>query len=207
MGIQTKSTTKEICKYCFKQRKETVQKKVEGIISRIPEGFTVAVEDESIFIHDILIRRMWTPEGKRPIVTVTGSHQKTCVFGVLSIDGRQLFRRYDTFDRYTFLDYLKKLQNKFHKVILFLDRAPQHYRSIIVRKHFEENKDILRVEWFPKGSPEFNAVEECWKQGKDDLLVSRYYPKFHNLKKSITKYYRTKRFSLDITKYLLRNVT
>jgi transposase len=207
VGIQTKSTTKEICKYCFKQRKETVQKKVEGIISRIPEGFTVAVEDESIFIHDILIRRMWTPEGKRPIVTVTGSHQKTCVFGVLSIDGRQLFRRYDTFDRYTFLDYLKKLQNKFHKVILFLDRAPQHYRSIIVRKHFEENKDILRVEWFPKGSPEFNAVEECWKQGKDDLLVSRYYPKFHNLKKSITKYYRTKRFSLDITKYLLRNVT
>ena len=108
---------------------------------------------------------------------------------------------------HSFLDYLKKLQNKFHKVILFLDRAPQHYRSIIVRKHSEENKDILRVEWFPKGSPEFNAVEECWKQGKDDLLVSRYYPKFHNLKKSITKYYRTKRFSLDITKYLLRNVT
>ena len=102
---------------------------------------------------------MWTPKGKRPIVVTTGSHQKTCVFGVLSIDGRQLFRRYDTFDRYTFLDYLKKLQNKFHKVILFLDRAPQHYRSIIVRKHFEENKDILRVEWFPKGSPEFNAVE------------------------------------------------
>jgi transposase len=151
---------------------------------------------------------MWMPKGKRPIVVTTGSHQKTCVFGVLSIDGRQLFRRYDTFDRYTFLDYLKKLQNKFHKVILFLDRAAaQHYRSIIVRKHFEENKDILRVEWFPKGSPEFNAVEECWKQGKDDLLVSRYYPKFHNLKKSITKYYRTKRFSLDITKYLLRNVT
>ena len=206
MGIQTKSTTKEICKYCFKQRKETVQKKVEGIISRIPEGFTVAVEDESIFIHDILIRRMWTPEGKRPIVTVTGSHQKTCVFGVLSIDGRQLFRRYDTFDRYTFLDYLKKLQNKFHKVILFLDRAPQHYRSIIVRKHFEENKDILRVEWFPKGSPEFNAVEECWRQGKDDLLVSKHYPKFHNLRNTIAKYYRTKRFHLDITKHLLRNM-
>ena len=78
---------------------------------------------------------------------------------------------------------------------------------MMVRKHLEENKDILRVEWFPKGSPEFNAVEECWKQGKDDLLVSTYYPKFRNLKKSITKYYVTKRFSLDITKYLLRNVT
>ncbi|MGB8025733.1 MAG: hypothetical protein WCF06_15620 [Nitrososphaeraceae archaeon] len=46
---------------------------------------------------------MWIPKGKRPIVVTTGSHQKTCVFGVLSIDGRQLFRRYDTFDRYTFI--------------------------------------------------------------------------------------------------------
>src|SRR6476659_6992594 len=193
--------------YC--RREKRVKKNTREIISKIPQGFTaVVVADESIFVHDVVVRRrMWVPEGKRPIVVTTGSHQKTCVFGVLSIDGRQLFRRYDTFDRYTFLDYLKKLQNKFHKVILFLDRAPQHYRSIIVRKHLEENKDILRVEWFPKGSPEFNAVEECWKQGKDDLLVSIYYPKFHNLKKSITKYYRTKRFSLDITKYLLRNVT
>ncbi len=33
----------------------------------------IAVEDKSIFIHDALIRRrMWTPEGKRPIVTVAG---------------------------------------------------------------------------------------------------------------------------------------
>lgn len=170
-------------------------------------GFNVLVEDESIFIHDALVRRrMWVPEGKRPIVIMTGSHQKTCVFGALSIDGRQLFIQYDTFDRFTFLDYLKKLQNKFHKVILFLDRAAQHYRSIIVRKYFEKNKDILRVEWFHKGSPEFNAVEECWRQGKDDLLVSKHYPKFHNLRNTIAKYYRTKRFHLDITKHLLRNM-
>jgi hypothetical protein len=72
----------------------------------------IAVEDESVFVHDALVRRMWVPKGKLPIVVTTGSHQKTCVFGVLSIDGRQLFSQYDTFDRYTFLDYLKKLQNK-----------------------------------------------------------------------------------------------
>ncbi len=77
----------------IKQRKEAVQKKVKEIISHIPKDFTLAVEDESIFIHDALIRRrMWTPEGKRPIVTVTGSHQRTCVFGTITIDGKQLFR-------------------------------------------------------------------------------------------------------------------
>jgi transposase len=150
---------------------------------------------------------MWTRKCMRPVVTITGSHQKTCVFGVLSINGIQFFRQYSTFDQDTFLQYLKELQRKFRKLILFLDRAAQHYRSIKVRKHLEENKNVIRVEYLPKGSPEFNAVEECWREGKDDLLVSRYYPKFQNLKKTIAEYYRTKRFGLNITNYLLRGRT
>lgn len=72
------------------------------------------MEDESIFIHDALVRRMWIPQGKRPMVLTSGSHQRTCVFGALCMDVRQLFRQYSTFDRFTFLD-LRKLQNKFHK--------------------------------------------------------------------------------------------
>jgi transposase len=88
---------------------------------------------------------------------------------------------------HTFLEYLKELQSKFHKVILFLDRVPQHCRSIKVRKYLEKNKDDIRIGWFPKGSPEFNAVEECWRQEKDDLLVSKYYPRFLHLRNAITK--------------------
>ena len=65
---------------------------------------------------------MWTPEGIRPIVTVTGSHQKTCVFGTITIDGKQFFRQYDDFNQYAFLKYLKELQRKFRKLLLFLDR-------------------------------------------------------------------------------------
>jgi DDE superfamily endonuclease len=112
------------------EKRKNNSKNAEEILSTniTEEGFTVVVEDESIFVHDALVRRkMWTAEGMRPVVTMTGSHQRTYLFGALCIDGRQLFRQYDTFDRYTFLDYLKELQNKFHKVILFLDRAPQHY--------------------------------------------------------------------------------
>jgi hypothetical protein len=76
------------------QRKEAVPKKAKEIISHhIPDGFTVAViKDESIFVYDALIRRMWTPERKSPILAVTGSYQKTCVFGtLLTIDSKQLF--------------------------------------------------------------------------------------------------------------------
>jgi transposase len=167
------------------------------------------VEDESIFVHDILIRRrMWTSKGIRPIVVTTISNQKTYVFGTITIHGKQLFRQYKTFDQYSFISYLREPKRKFHKLlILFLDRAsPQHCRSKRVGAYLERNNDhVMTVEYYlPKGSPEFTTVEECWKQGKDDLLVSIYHSSFTNLKAAITDYYRTKRFKLNIAKYLVR---
>jgi transposase len=87
---------------------------------------------------------------------------------------------------------------------MLTDRAVQHYyRSAKVKSYLSKNNVIIRIEYFPKGSPEFNPVEECWKQGKEDLLVSKYYLRFTNLKTTIAEYYRTKRFNLNMIKYLL----
>ena len=72
------------------------------------------------------------------------------------------------------------------------------------KEYLKENNDLIKIFYLPKGSPEFNAVEECWRQGKFDLLVSKYYPGFADLKLSIAKYYRTRRFNLDIVKFLQR---
>jgi len=108
------------------------------------------------------------------------------------------------FNQYTFLDYLKQVKKRLGKVIMFTDRARQH-QAKKVREYLEENKDSLRIVYLPKGSPEFNAVEECcWRQGKYDLLVSKYYQRFTDLKSTISRYYRTRRFNLDVVKYLLR---
>ena len=82
------------------------------------------------------------------------------------------------------------------------NRAPQH-KSNIIKQYLEKNDDVI-IHWFPKGSPQFNAVEEVWKQGKYNLLVSQYQPSLSNLKNNISKYYRTRRFNLDILKYMQR---
>ena len=58
------------------------------------------------------------------------------------------------------------MQRKFGKLILFIDRARQHHRSNIVKEYIEQNKNDMKVIYFPKGSSEFNAIEECWRQGK-----------------------------------------
>ena len=87
---------------------------------------------------------------------------------------------------------------------MFVDRATPHC-SKIIRKYLAENKDKIKLEYLPVGSPEFNAVEECWRQGKYNIL-SCYYPTFDSLKDAISRYYRTRRFNLDIIKYITRRI-
>jgi len=128
MGLFTKGPSEEICKYSITGRERGFQKGAQEILSRqIPKGFTIAVQDESIFVHDVTIKRkLWLPKGIRPVVTVTGSHQRTCVFGTLTLDRRQLFRQYNMFNQYTFLDYLKQVKKRLgKKVVMFTDRAKQ----------------------------------------------------------------------------------
>ena len=72
------------------------------------------VQDESIFVHDSWIKKKkWIVREKRPIVTVTGSHSKSVIFGVISRDGKQLFRQYDRFDGHSFITYLEQVRKKF----------------------------------------------------------------------------------------------
>ncbi len=56
---------------------------------------------------------------------------------------------------------------------MFVDRAALH-RSKIVKEYLQRNSDNVKRDYFPVGSPELNAVEECWRQGKNNIL-SMYY--------------------------------
>ena len=177
MGIQINRTTEKICKYCLQEGQKEIQKRVKHIIDNLKSDWTVLVQDESIFVYDYVIRRKkWISTDKITIVTVTGSHKRTIVFGCLSLQGKQLFKQYDKFNSNTFVDYLKYIQKRFGKCIVFADRARPHC-SKTIRKFLSENKDTIRLEHFPVGCPEFNAVEECWRQGKYYIL-SNYYSNF-----------------------------
>jgi len=159
--------------------------------------------DESFFFYDSLVRKVWIEEGKRPVAIVTGSHMHSCVFGALSLDGRQLFRQYGIFNEDTFKDFLKLVYYKFKRFYLFLDKAGQHYRSEKVHAYFDSHKGSLIPIWLPTASPEFMPLEGCWNISKDALLVKSCYPSFTEFKGSVGGYLRTKRFNLDIRKHLL----
>jgi transposase len=157
--------------------------------------------DESIFVYDSVVRYTWAKKGSKPIVVKTGSHRKTFLFGALCSDGRQMFRQAEGIGSQEFVRFLKALKRKFKSFLLFLDGAPGH-RGKAVEDFLEKNRDCIVPVYFPKRSPEFNPLEECWKQGKNSILGNRVPASFEQLKREISKYYRTKRFKLDITKYL-----
>jgi hypothetical protein len=174
--------------------------------SRCQKGFTIVSLDESFLFYDSLVRRVWIDKEKRPVVRITGSHKHSCLFGAISMDGKQLFRQYDKFNEDTFLNFLKIIHSRFPKCYIFMDKASPHYRSRKVTDYIEQNKDTIITVYLPTASPEFMIMEEVWNIAKQDLLVLKYYPSFVDFKRSISCYFRTKRFGLNMRNYLLRDV-
>lgn len=161
-------------------------------------------EDESIFVQDIQTKKVWAGPGIRPVRIVSGSHFRTAVFGAICIDGRQFFRQYAAFDGPSFLGFLKKAHRRFGRQYLFLDRANQHRRTKIVTDYMKLNRRTLRVRWIPTASPEFDMMEECWRQGEKDLSALPVFPTdLRDLKRFLARYYRTRRFRLDMRSFLL----
>ncbi|MDN5846423.1 MAG: transposase [Candidatus Nitrosocosmicus sp.] len=170
------------------------------------KDFAVVSLDESFFFYDSLVRRVWIDVKKRPVVRITGSHEQSCLFGAASIDGKQLFRQYTKFNTETFLDFLKIIHAVFPKCYLFMDKASPHYKSKKVQNYLEENKDTLIPVYIPTASPEFMMLEEIWNIAKKELLVLKYYSSFEDFKEKVSRYFRTRRFGLNMRNYLLRTV-
>lgn len=197
-----KSQAKATIRFFKTGRPQSIFKKTKKYLARKPPGWTVVAEDESIFTYDVKLRAVWVVKGSKPIMLTTGSHKNVIWFGALAENGTQIFRSYKTADSDSFLDYLKHLCRKYPKMILFLDKATYHRKEARVKKFFREHRSSIRVRWFPSGFPEANPVEECWNQGKGSVLGSIFYNTFEDFRKTTNNYYRTRRFKLDLYKYL-----
>ena len=171
-------------------------------MARVRKPWIVVVEDESIFVYDVKLKKVWAKKGSKPIMLTTGSHRRTVWYGALANDGTQLFRQKTNGDCENFLPYMDELRTKYPHMILFIDRATYHKKDKRAKAYFRKHKKTIRVRWFPPAFPEANPLEECWRQGKGDCLGSTFYQKFPEFKKATSKYYQTKRFKLNLYKYL-----
>ncbi|MEM3193216.1 MAG: transposase [Candidatus Parvarchaeota archaeon] len=157
--------------------------------------------DESVFVYDSIVRRVWGKKGSRPRVITTGSHKKVFEFGSVALIGSTLFRSYDSMTSREFKGYLNALKRKYGRYTLFYYGAPWH-KSDDVENYLKMNKRKIIPVRFPVCSPELNPVEECWNQGKNAILGSSVPATFDGMKRRVSEYYRTRRFKINIINYL-----
>lgn len=137
-------------------------------------GYAAVMQDESIFINAPgRGAKLWTRKGWRTVALNPGRRRKLdVVYGAIDEDGEQVFMSHDKFNADGFLIHLEKIRAKWGKVLVILDNASQH-RAARVREYVKEHGRDVLLHFLPTGSPYLNAVEECWRQAKRDLIVSR----------------------------------
>ena len=81
-------------KRASRQKIAWFRKKLGPLIEeRVRAGYTACVQDEAICVADARLRKgVYTPKGVRGIYTYTGSHSKTIVFGLITLDGEGFFQ-------------------------------------------------------------------------------------------------------------------
>ena len=137
-------------------------------------GFTIVVQDESIFLRTGTNgRKLWSRVGDPVTVSRHGRRDKTIVYGTLAEDGTRLMRQHGRFDGQTFVRYLKEVRRKWGMVLLVTDNAGQHKHSE-VRQYLEEH-DGLEILYLPTAMPKLSAVESVWKDARYRLVTSEHY--------------------------------
>ena len=143
------------------------------IEERMRAGCTACVQDEAICMADAQLRKdIYTPKRVRGVYTYTGSHSRTIVFGLITLDGEEFFQRYGSFTGKELVEFLKAACERFGKILMITDGAPQH-RSKFVREKIGR-LDGVELQFLPPGCPDLNAIEEAWRQMKHAVLDAPY---------------------------------
>ena len=169
---------------------------------RMRASCTACVQDEAVRVADARLRKgVYTPKVVRDVYTYTGSHSKTVVFGLITLDGEGSFQRYGSFTGSEFAGFLKAACERFGKILMITDCAPQH-RPKFIREEIGR-LDGVELQFLPPGCPDLNAIEETWRQMKHAILDVPYV-RFSSMCSDIDKWLRSSLPKLDIERYLYR---
>ncbi len=112
------------------------------------------------------------------------------MFGAIGDDGSQIFMTSNVFTSDEYIGYLKLILSRVNKIILVVDRAPQH-RSQEVKEFLKTVKHRLRIIYILTASPYLNPTEEGWHRGKMDPRIFVPHKTVQDLRDAIATFYRT----------------
>ena len=126
------------------------------------DGYTILTIDQTRQVLSTLIYG-WFPEGERPSLPVTGKWNSIKLLGAVSDAGETFFLPCEVnFNSDTTIRLLDALQTEFgEKICVVLDNA-SYFTANAVQEFVEDTP--IELCYLPRGSPELNPTEECWRQ-------------------------------------------
>lgn len=146
----------------------------------------MGAQDEATFGLIPLIARGWARRGSHPVVKINHKNVCTNVFGARS--QKSFVYSFTKRKRQTqFVRFLEKVRLRWGKFLLFVDNAKAH-KGGMVRDYLRRHRKSVKLEYFPKCSPEENPTEQCWKPGRS-VLANRVLPSLGAAKYHLRKTY------------------
>ena len=139
-------------------------------------------EDETIIRLFPPLRACWALRGVQAVVPITGRNAKRTLFGVLNPrTGHRILMHAEHCRQGDFQAFLCLLRHCYpgRRIWLLLDEAPCH--TAILSQVLAAQLDIVFV-WLPKQCSELNAMDQLWKELKDDLAANR---QFKNIDEAV----------------------
>ena len=159
----------------------------------------MGTQDEATFGLIPIIARAWARRGSHLFVKINHKNVCTNVFGARST--KSFVYSFTKKKRQKqFIQFLEKLQRRWGKFLLFVDGAKAH-KGKKVLAYLQKHKKTIKLEFFPKCSPETNPTEQCWKPARA-CLANRVLPSLNAAKYHLRKTFENKKAMPKMFKYL-----
>lgn len=130
--------------------------------NHLDDDYTIITIDQTRQVLSKLINA-WFPTGQRPTLPVTGKWKSLKLLGATAETGETFFLPCEVnFNSDTTIRLLDALQTEFgEKLCVVLDNA-SYFTANAVQEFVA--KTPIELCYLPRGSPELNPTEECWRR-------------------------------------------
>lgn len=195
----------EIRQSTLEECEEWKSKNIPRILRLRRSNYAILSVDESSVRTNTSPGSAWQNKETPRVLQHSGRHETAYMLGAIADDGTHLIMQDDHNNAYAFIRLLKKLYAKYGKCVIILDSHSAH-TSKKVRQYVEGIGGDIILAYLPVASPHLNAIEECWRQIKNDVMAGTYFETLADLKAALAERIRTIRFNHDVFTYLERSI-
>ena len=137
------------------------------------------------------LRTTWAEVGNQKQVPSYGHHAHVSIFGAVDVQqGDVVFHRASSANAETFLDFLRRLKEKYADqfLVLVLDNARIHHAKMVQAFPDGEEGDAFHFIFLPPYFPQLNPIERLWKWLKDEVIANVFHKDQNDIAQSITRF-------------------